>query len=260
MPVNGSVAMIGRVHLEEYLAELLSASSIKDYCPNGLQVEGCLDIRKVVGGVTASQALIDRAIDEQADAILVHHGYFWKGERESITGIKKERIKALLENDISLFAYHLPLDIHPTLGNNAQLGDLLGFNVTGGLEPGNPQSIGLVGDLSVPMSAETVRRHISEVLGRNALMIGDEDKPLKTIAWCTGGAQSMIEKAVDLGVDAYVSGEISEPTVHIARETGVVYFSAGHHATERYGVKALGEHLASQFDIEFLFVDIDNPV
>ncbi|KZY59158.1 Nif3-like dinuclear metal center hexameric protein [Oleiphilus sp. HI0071] len=252
--------MIGRVHLEEYLAELLSIASIKDYCPNGLQVEGRSDIRRVLGGVTASQALIERAIDERADAVLVHHGYFWKGERESITGIKKQRIKALLDHNINLFAYHLPLDIHPSLGNNARLGELLGFNVTGGLEPNNPQSIGLVGGLSVPMSAETVRRHISEILGRDALMIGDEDKQLKTIAWCTGGAQSMIEKAVDLGVDAYISGEISEPTVHIARETGVVYFSAGHHATERYGVKALGEHLASQFDIEFVFADIDNPV
>lgn len=252
--------MIGRVHLEEYLEELLSASSIKDYCPNGLQIEGCPEIRKVVGGVTASQALIDLAIEERADAILVHHGYFWKGEREPITGIKRTRIKALLDSDINLFAYHLPLDIHPEFGNNAQLGALLGFNITGGLEPNNPQSIGLVGDLSVPMSAEAVRRHISDVLGRSALMIGDEDKPLKKIAWCTGGAQSMIEKAVDLGVDAYVSGEISEPTVHIARETGLVYFSAGHHATERYGVKALGEHLATQFGIDFVFLDVDNPV
>lgn len=252
--------MIGRVHLDEYLDQLLCVSSVKDYCPNGLQVEGRSEIRKIVGGVTASQALIDYAIQEQADAILVHHGYFWKGERESISGIKRKRIKALLTNDINLFAYHLPLDIHEDFGNNAQLGQLLGFNVSGGLEPGNKQSIGLTGELSVPMSAEALRRHVSDVLGRNAQMIGDEDMQIKSIAWCTGAAQSMIDKAVDLGVDAYISGEISEPTVHVARETGVVYISAGHHATERYGVKALGEHLSNQFDIEFVFKDIDNPV
>lgn len=257
---DGVATMISRIHLDDYLNELLAISTIKDYCPNGLQIEGRAEIGKIVGGVTASQALIDRAIEEQADAILVHHGYFWRGEKEPIVGIKRDRIKALLSHDINLFAYHLPLDIHPEFGNNVQLAELLGFKVKGGLEPDNRQSVGLAGELSVPMSAETVRRHISDVLGRDAVMIGDADKPLKSIAWCTGAAQGMIEKAVDLGVDAYISGEISEQTVHVARETGVVYFSAGHHATERYGVKALGEHLASQFDIEFCFVDIDNPV
>lgn len=252
--------MLDRKHLEQYLARLLNISSIRDYCPNGLQVEGRSKISRIVGGVTASQALIDKAIALEADAILVHHGYFWKGEAEPITGIKQARIKALLANDISLFAYHLPLDIHPELGNNAQLAKLLGFKTTGGLEPDNRQSVGLVGELEQAMSLSELTQHISSVLGRTALSIGDEQKQIRSVAWCTGGAQSMIDKAVALGVDAYLSGEISEPTVHIARETGVAYISAGHHATERYGAKALGEHLAQEFDIEFLFVDIDNPV
>ena len=252
--------MIERIELEKYLADLLSISSIRDYCPNGLQVEGASKISKIVGGVTASQDLIDVAIKENADAILVHHGYFWKGESEPITGIKRNRIKALLDHDINLFGYHLPLDVHPTLGNNAELGRLLGFETSGGMEPDNKFSVGLVGSLPTPMVLSDLTKHVSAVLGRDALSIGASDKEIKTVAWCTGGAQSMIDKAVALGVDAYISGEISEPTVHIARETGVAYISAGHHATERYGAKALGEHLQDKFDIDFVFVDIDNPV
>ncbi|KZX78566.1 Nif3-like dinuclear metal center hexameric protein [Oleiphilus sp. HI0009] len=252
--------MIERIELEKYLADLLSISSIRDYCPNGLQVEGASQISKIVGGVTASQDLIDVAIKENADAILVHHGYFWKGESEAITGIKRNRIKALLDHDINLFAYHLPLDVHPTLGNNAELGRLLGFETSGGMEPDNKFSVGLVGSLPTPMVLSDLTKHVSAVLGRDALSIGASDKEIKTVAWCTGGAQSMIDKAVALGVDAYISGEISEPTVHIARETGVAYISAGHHATERYGAKALGEYLQDKFDLDFVFVDIDNPV
>jgi len=252
--------MIERVHLEEYLEQLLNTRAIKDYCPNGLQVEGKSAIKKIIGGVTASQALIDRAIEDSADAVLVHHGYFWKGEREAITGIKKARIKALLDHDISLFAYHLPLDIHPDYGNNAQLAKLFDLRVTGGLEPDNRNSVGLMGELSSPLSSEQFRQKVSKVLGRDAMMIGDPNKEISTIGWCSGAAQSMIDMAVAQEADAYLSGEISEPTVHIARETGITYISAGHHATERYGVKALGEHLQSQFDIEFVFVDIDNPV
>lgn len=252
--------MIERLHLEEYLEQLLNVRSIKDYCPNGLQVEGASEVRTIVGGVTASQALIDVAIEKGADAVLVHHGYFWKGEREAIRGIKKSRIKALLDHDISLFAYHLPLDTHNELGNNVQLAKLLGLSITGGLEPDNRNSVGLVGELSEVTTADQFCQTISKALGRKAQMIGADEQAIKTVAWCTGAAQGMIEKAVDLNVDAYLSGEISEPTVHIARETGVVYFEAGHHATERYGVKALGEHLATQFGVTFEFVDIDNPV
>lgn len=252
--------MIERKALEEYLDRFLNVQGIHDYCPNGVQVEGAPKISKIVGGVTASQALIDKAVEQNADAILVHHGYFWKGENQVITGLKKARIKSLLENDINLFAYHLPVDVHPELGNNAELGRLLGFTTTGGLEPGNKNSVGLVGELKAPQLLGALVDNIGRVLNRPAMTIGDPDKLISTVAWCTGGAQGMIDKAVDLGVDAYLSGEISEPTVHIARETGVAYISAGHHATERYGIKALGEHLADKFEVAFEFVDIDNPV
>ncbi|MFT5716693.1 MAG: dinuclear metal center YbgI/SA1388 family protein [Oleiphilaceae bacterium] len=243
-----------------YLDKYLDINKIKDYCPNGLQVEGRSGVVKVLGGVTASQALIDEGIRQGVDVILVHHGFFWKGERAEITGIKRNRLKALLENDISLIAYHLPLDVHPEVGNNTQLAKKLRLTVTGPLEPLATKSIGLVGQLSEPMSAADFRDLVSKALGRECLHIGDEKEIIQSIAWCTGAAQSMIDKAVELGVDAFLSGEISEPTVHIARETGVHYFSAGHHATERYGVQALGDKLETEFDIQFQFIDIDNPV
>ena len=240
--------------------QFLSVNKVDDYCPNGLQVEGCAEVSKIVGGVTASQALIDQAIKHKASAILVHHGYFWKGENPVVTGIKKKRLKSLLENDISLLAYHLPLDMHPEIGNNAQLAKNLGFEVTGPLEPLASRSIGLAGKLLHTKTARELQTLISEKLGRPCQHIGDPDEKIETVAWCTGAAQGMIENACALGVDAYLSGEISEPTVHIARETGIHYFSAGHHATERDGVRALGQLLASKFQVEFEFIDIDNPV
>lgn len=243
-----------------FLDNYLKVDKIKDYCPNGLQVEGRHEVFKILGGVTASQALIDEAVKQGADAILVHHGFFWKGEREEITGIKRNRLKALLENDISLIAYHLPLDVHPDVGNNAQLAQKLNLKVTGPLEPLSNMSVGLVGNLATPMLAEEFRIKVSQILSRECLHIGNADALINRVAWCTGAAQSMINKAVDAGVDAFLSGEISEPTVHIARETGVHYFSAGHHATERYGVQALGAKLEADFDIQFQFIDIDNPV
>ncbi|MFT7185827.1 MAG: dinuclear metal center YbgI/SA1388 family protein [Pseudohongiellaceae bacterium] len=247
-------------NIVNYLDDYLDIGKIKDYCPNGLQVEGRPEIYKILGGVTASQALIDEAIRLGVDAVLVHHGYFWKGEQSQITGIKRKRLKALLENDISLLAYHLPLDVHPEVGNNIQLAKKLNFTVTGPLEPLASKSIGLVGELSEPMSGADFRIFVGEALSRECLHIGDEKGLIRRIAWCTGAAQSMMDKAVDLGVDAFLSGEISEPTVHTARETGVHYFSAGHHATERYGVQALGHKLEVEFDIQFQFIDIDNPV
>lgn len=251
---------IERDKLVEYCDDLLTSPAIKDYCPNGLQVEGSHEIRRIVTGVTASQALIDRAIELDADAIIVHHGYFWKGESSTITGIKHKRVKALLENNISLIAYHLPLDVHPELGNNAQLAKVLELNVLGLMEPEARPAVGNTGRLKRKMTAGQFAELINTRLGRECLHIGDPEQELESIAWCTGAAQSMIDVAVGLGVDAYLSGEISEPTVHIARETGLHYFSAGHHATERYGVKALGEHLAEQFQIECFFEDVDNPV
>ncbi len=243
-----------------YTHTLLMPERYRDYCPNGLQVEGKPLVQRIVSGVTASQALLDAAIEQGADLVLVHHGYFWKGEAETITGMKKQRLKTLLLHDLNLLAYHLPLDGHPELGNNAQLAARLGLQISGGLEADNPLSIGLVGRLPQPMPAEAFAEQVAQVLGREVLHIAGGPRMIETIGWCTGGAQGYIDKAAALGLDAYLSGEISEPTVHSARELGIHYFSAGHHATERYGVQALGEHLAERFGLEHQFIDIHNPV
>ena len=208
-------------------------------------------------GVTACQALLDAAIIEEADAVLVHHGYFWKNEDARVRGMKKQRLQTLLRHDLNLFAYHLPLDCHPRLGNNAELGRRLGLTVTG---PLGDDGIGLVGRLSEPMTALEFARMVEDVVGREALHIGETEDEIETVAWCTGAAQGFIEQAQAQGVDAYLSGEISEPTVHFARETGIHYFAAGHHATERYGVQAVGQWLAETYGIEHVFIDIDNPV
>ncbi|MGH1461044.1 MAG: Nif3-like dinuclear metal center hexameric protein [Neptuniibacter sp.] len=246
--------------LVAYLDLTLCPEMFRDYCPNGVQIEGKQDVSKIVSGVTASQALIDKAIDEKADLLLVHHGFFWKGEDSCIRGMKKKRIKALLDHDISLLAYHLPLDAHPELGNNAQLAKLLGITVTGGLEPDNPRSVGNVGTLDSSISTEEFSLRIESRLQRTPLAISGGNHPIRTVAWCTGGAQGYIDKAAALGVDAYISGEVSEPTFHSAVENGIHYFAAGHHATERYGVQALGENLALKFGIQHQYLEIDNPV
>ena len=238
---------------------LLNPSAFNDYCPNGLQLAGKSSVEKIVCGVTASQALIDRAIEAKADLLLVHHGYFWKGEDPCITGIKYRRIKALMEHGISLLAYHLPLDAHPELGNNVQLAKLLGIEVAGGLDPADPYSVGNIGYLPDAISAEDFCQSIAAALGRKPLLVKAGDHTVKSVAWCTGAAQGYIEQAAALGVDAYLSGEISEPTVHSARELGVHYIAAGHHATERYGVQALGQRLATELGIGCEFIDIDNP-
>ncbi|MDZ7803186.1 MAG: Nif3-like dinuclear metal center hexameric protein [Thiohalophilus sp.] len=245
--------------LVRYLDDLLEVERFTDYCPNGLQVEGGATINRLVCGVTASQALIEAAIETGADALLVHHGYFWKGEAAPIVGIKKRRIARLLENGISLLAYHLPLDAHPVYGNNVQLAKVLGLKVAGSFgPPGNP-AIGLYGSLSEPLSGEALAAQITDRLGRAPLHVGEALAPVSKLAWCTGGAQGLIEEAVRLGVDAYLTGEVSEQTVHLARENGIHFYAAGHHATERYGARALGEHVAEHFGIEQQFIDIDNP-
>ncbi len=244
----------------QYLDEQLHPGLFSDYCPNGLQVEGKHEVCKVVTGVTASQALIDAAIKAGADLILVHHGFFWKGENSCITGIKKRRIQALLAHDISLLAYHLPLDAHPLWGNNVQLAERLGLSVTGNLEPTNLRSIGLVGELPASTSAEMLCDNIAQALGRQPQLIVGGEHRIKTVGWCTGAAQGYIDKAIALGLDAFISGEISEPTVHSARENGIHYIAAGHHATERYGVQALGAALQSHFGVEHQFIEIENPV
>lgn len=246
-----------REELVDYLDGLLVPGKFRDYCPNGLQVEGCSEITRIVAGVTASQDLLDAAIERHADAILVHHGYFWKGEDGRVTGIRRRRLSSLLANDINLLAYHLPLDAHPELGNNAQLARLLGFVPEGRF---GEQDIAWLGALAEPCDLPSLASRIADVLGRQPLVVGGGDRLIRRIGWCSGGAQGYFEQAIALGVDAYLSGEISEQTVHLARECGVAYLAAGHHATERYGVQALAGHLSQQFGVACEFVDLDNPV
>ncbi len=243
--------------LESYLDLLLNVSQFRDYCPNGLQVEGRSEIRTIVSGVTASFELLQAAIDKKADAVLVHHGYFWRGENECLIGMKRRRIALLIAHDVSLFAYHLPLDAHSEMGNNSQLGNRLGFVETGRF---GEQNIAVHGCLSQVVSLKELSVSVEQILLRRPLVIGEETKPIRRIAWCTGAAQDYFDEAIRLGVDVFITGEISERTVHAARESGVAFISAGHHATERYGVQALGEHIAQKFDIAHQFIDVDNPV
>lgn len=253
--------VVDNLQLETYLDTLLESRQFKDYSPNGLQVEGRKQIRRPITGVTASQALLDEAVRLQADAILVHHGYFWGGESAQIRGMKKRRLQTLLQHDINLYAYHLPLDAHPVLGNNAQLARLLDIQVVRPLENDNPRSLSLVGELAAPVSAEQFAQRLTSALGREPLLcIGQEGRSIRTVAWCSGGGQSYITLAAEQGIDAFFSGEVSEQTVHVAREMGIHFYAAGHHATERYGVKALGERLAAECGLEVQFIDIDNPV
>lgn len=249
--------------LQQLLDTILTPEKFQDYCPNGLQVEGSSDVTRLVTGVTASQALLAAAVELKADAVLVHHGYFWRGENQEITGIKRTRIATLLANNISLIAYHLPLDAHPVFGNNIQLANLLGIEVTGDLFDGGGagnNGVGNIGQLATPWGIEEFVGHLSTVLGRQAQHIAGGPQQIRQIAWCSGAAQGYIDRAADAGVDVYISGEISEPTVHIARERGIHYIAAGHHATERYGVDALGSHVADQLGIEHQFIDIECPV
>lgn len=243
--------------LATYTNDLLSINEFEDYAPNGLQVEGKHEIHRLLSGVTATMALIDAAIDHQADVLLVHHGWFWDKENPCVIGMKKKRLQKLMQHDISLLAYHLPLDAHPILGNNAQLAELFGFTTEGVMDK---QGVGNYGRLSEYMSLDDFGKKIEKGLNRTPLLVSGGDHAIRRIAWCSGGAQDWIHKAIELGVDAFISGEISEHTVHIAKESGIHYIAAGHHATERYGVKALGDHLAAKHGLEHTFIDVDNPV
>lgn len=243
--------------LRDYIGSLLEVSRFRDYCPNGVQVEGRAEVRRIATGVSASQRLLEAATAWGADAILVHHGYFWRNEEAAVTGIKKRRLGYLLQHDMSLLAYHLPLDAHAELGNNAQLAKRLGLVEQGRF---GEQDIACYGVLGQPQTLEEFSAHITSTLQRAPQVIGERGHAIRRIAWCSGAAQGYFEQAVALGVDAFLTGEISEQNVHVAHETGVVFISAGHHATERYGIQALGEHLASQFGMEHFFFDQDNPV
>ena len=244
----------------QLLQNMLKPALFTDYCPNGLQVAGREEIGLLVTGVTASQALIDAAIALSADAILVHHGWFWKGESPCIVGLKHKRLKALLLNDISMLAYHLPLDAHPVLGNNAQMAARLGWEIEGLLYPDNPKQVGNVARLPEPLSPQAFAQRLQDVLGQAPLHIEGGPAEIRRVGFCTGAAQGFIDQAISMGCDAYVSGEISEPTVHSAREAGIHYFAAGHHATERYGVQAVGDFLAMELGLKHVFVDVANPV
>lgn len=243
--------------LVNYLDGLLEPGKFRDYCPNGLQVEGRDEVRRIVAGVTASQALLDVAVARGADAVIVHHGYFWKGEDGRVTGIRRQRLRTLLGHEISLLAYHLPLDAHPQLGNNAQLAAELGWQAEGRF---GEQDIGWLGRPNEVETLSTLTARVGRQFGRAPLVIGDAEKTIRRIAWCSGGAQGYFEQAIALGVDAYLSGEISEQTVHLARESGVAYIAAGHHASERGGIRALAAHLDGRDGLACEFVDLDNPV
>ena len=249
-----------RDELARHLDQLLDASRVKDYCPNGLQVEGRAEIASIVSGVTASAALIDAAAAAGADALLVHHGYFWRGEDPRLVGARKRRIERLLASGMSLFAYHLPLDLHPQLGNNAQLALRLGFVQEGRCGEQDLVCFGATAGSATTGDLAAFAAHVGARLGREPLVIGDPVRPVRRVAWCTGAAQGYFETAIGLGVDAYVSGEISEQHVHLARESGVAFVAAGHHATERFGVQAVGAHLAQTLGLAHRFIDVPSPV
>lgn len=245
--------MAERDAILSYCNERLDVGSFEDYCPNGLQVEGRRSVARIVSGVTASQDLLDAARAQAADLVLVHHGYFWRGEPAPVVGMKARRLRTLLTSEINLVTYHLPLDAHPELGNNRQLGLRLGF------EDGVPLDRLLWGiDLKEALPVESLVARVDAALGRLPLVVGPR-RPVQRVGWCTGAAQGMIEQAAGYGCDAFISGEISEQTLHQANELGVTYLAAGHHATERFGVQALGAELAARFDVGHQFINLDNP-
>ncbi len=241
----------------DFCDEYLKVDEFNDYCPNGLQVEANAQVTNIVCGVTASQALIEAAIAAGADTLIVHHGYFWKGEAQPLTGVKGRRIASLIRNNINLLAYHLPLDAHPEVGNNVQLAAIMDWSVEGRF---GEQDLVLEGRPPQAQSLQELTREIEHRLDSTTLAISAGDHAVSRLAWCTGAAQGFIEAAAERGVDAFVSGEVSEPTFHLAREMGIHYIAAGHHATERYGVQALGAEIAKRFGIGQQFIDIPNPV
>ena len=248
---------VPRSRVERHLDLFLDVPRFKDYCPNGLQVEGSLRVSSVVSGVTASLALIRGAVRAGADTLLVHHGWFWRGEDPRILGPRRERLALVLAHRLNLFAYHLPLDVHPEVGNNSQLGARLGWGVAGRF---GEAGLGCWHDFDAPRPLAAVADALAGVLQREPLVIAAGRRRIRRIAWCTGAAQDMLQQAADAGADAFVSGEISERTTHLARELGVAYLAAGHHATERFGVQALGEHLVQTFGVSHRFIDDPNPV
>lgn len=250
---------ISRTELLQAFDSLLQPERFKDYGPNGLQVEGKAEISRIVSGVTASRALIDAAIAAQADAIFVHHGLFWRGQDGRVTGWMKQRLQLLLAHDINLFAYHLPLDAHPELGNNAQLGRVLGLVADARF---GENDLGFAGPAAFA-DGQALADHVAQALGCAVTWVPPEgaaaQRPVRRVAWCTGGAQGYFEAAIAAGADVFITGEISEPQAHLAREMGVGFIAAGHHATERYGAPAVAAQVAGQLGLGHQFIEIDNP-
>jgi len=242
-----------------YTNSYLQIDQFADYCPNGLQVEGQSEVGKLATAVTASLAVIERAIEWGAQCLLVHHGYFWKNEQAMIAGMKKQRIQKLLQADLSLLAYHLPLDAHPVVGNNVKIAQILGITQLEPLQKHSKMPIGNVGMLAQPVDIVEFVDYCEQQLDRNVIVVNSGPGQVQRIAFCTGGAQHLITDAVDCQADVYLTGEISEQTTHIARECGLHFIAAGHHATERYGVQALAAHLADHFGLEHRFFDETNP-
>lgn len=248
--------MAARTEIEGCLNQWLQPERFKDYGPNGLQVEGRPEIRRLVSGVTASLALIDAAVAEGADAILVHHGLFWRGQDGRLTGWLKTRVERLLAHGINLLTYHLPLDAHAELGNNAQWAVRMGWQTDGRF---GEQELGFLGTPADAVSAEALAATVADRLGRQPTLLPGDGRPLRRLAWCSGGAQGYFEAAIAAGADAFLTGEISEPQAHLSRETGVAFLACGHHATERYGAPAVAERLAAQFGLSHRFIDLPNP-
>jgi dinuclear metal center YbgI/SA1388 family protein len=250
--------------LARWLDQTLQPGRFRDYCPNGLQVEGKATIRHIIAGVTASQALLEAAVERGADAVLVHHGWFWKNEDPRVRGPKRARLALALRHDLNLFAYHLPLDAHPVLGNNAQLAERLGFTVErdadGAPRTCGPDGLVWLGRCDPPQRLAEIGNTICNALQREPLVVGDPQQKIERVAWCTGGAQGMMAAALEAGAQVYITGEASEPVFHLAQETGTAFIGAGHHATERYGVAALGRAITEQFGVQVDFIDLDNPI
>ncbi len=252
--------MITTKALVSYLDNQLRPNDWRDYCPNGLQVEGATTIHHIVTAVSATQEVIEKAVACNAQAILVHHGFFWRGENPCIVGVKQKRLQLLLIHELNLLAYHLPLDVHPDWGNNVQLARLLNIKISGEFAYQNGKAIALLGELAEPVSGDTFADNIATKLQQKPFYVPGKNKEIHKIAWCSGAGQDLIEEAYFQGADAYLTGEVSERTVHLAKETGIHFFAAGHHATERYGVKALGEHLSELFHLKHQYIEIDNPI
>lgn len=252
---TASPGEVGRDALVAHLDDWLGAPTFKDYGPNGLQVQGRESVSRLVSGVTASRALIEAAIETRADALLVHHGLFWRGHDGRLTGWLGERVRLLMVHGINLIAYHLPLDAHPTHGNNAQLGLRLGLSADGRF---GEQQLGFIGP-AADSTLQALEARVQQALARTPVVVPGDGRPLRRVAWCTGGAQSYFEAAIAAGADAFITGEISEPQAHLARETGVAFLACGHHATERYGAPAVAQAVAERYGLQHQFIEVDNP-